>query len=64
MMRRSRAFIAILLGLAAIRFALRQYIGQLVSPQQTAALFFILAFGMIVRWRVEMLRAYRKLCRL
>ena len=63
MMRRSRAFIAILLALAAVRLGLRQYIGQLVSPQQTAGLFFILAFGMILRWRVEMLRAYRRLCR-
>jgi membrane protein CcdC involved in cytochrome C biogenesis len=63
MMRRSRAFIAILLGLAAIRFGLRQYIGQWISAQQTAALFFILAFGMIVRWRTAMLMDYRKLIR-
>ena len=61
MMKRSRAFLAILLGLAAVRLALRQYIGQFVSGPQTAALFFTLAFGMIVRWRAEMLRAYRKL---
>jgi membrane protein CcdC involved in cytochrome C biogenesis len=61
MMRRSRAFLAILLGLAAVRLALRQYVGQFMSAPQTAALFFTLAFGMIVRWRVEMLLAYRKL---
>ena len=46
---------------AAVRLGLRQYIGQFVSAPQTAALFFTLAFGMIVRWRAEMLRAYRKL---
>jgi membrane protein CcdC involved in cytochrome C biogenesis len=61
MMQRSRAFLAILLGLAAVRFALREYIGQFISAPQTAALFFTLAFGMILRWRGEMLRAYRKL---
>jgi membrane protein CcdC involved in cytochrome C biogenesis len=61
MMRRSRAFIAILLGLAAVRFALRGYIGHIISPQQTAGLFFILAFGMIVRWRSTMWRQYQAL---
>jgi membrane protein CcdC involved in cytochrome C biogenesis len=61
MMRRSRAFIAILLGLAALRFALRQYVGQIISPQQTAGLFYILAFGMIVRWRTTMWMQYRRL---
>jgi len=61
MMRRSRAFIAILLGLAAVRLALRGYIGQIISPQQTAGLFFILAFGMIVRWRAVMWVQYQKL---
>jgi membrane protein CcdC involved in cytochrome C biogenesis len=61
MMRRSRAFIVILLALAAVRFALRRYIGQIISPQQTAGLFFILAFGMIVRWRAAMWLQYQKL---
>lgn len=61
MMQRSRAFLAILVALLAVRIALRGYIGQLVSPRQTAAIFFILAFGMILRWRVAMYRAYRRL---
>ena len=63
MMRRSRAFIAILLGLAAVRFALRQYVGHIISPQQTAGLFYILAFGMIVRWRTTMWMQYKRLTR-
>jgi membrane protein CcdC involved in cytochrome C biogenesis len=29
--------------------------------QQTGALFFVLAFGMILRWRAQMLLEYRKL---
>ena len=60
-MRRSPAFLVILLVLVAIRFALRSYIDQFISPLQTGALFFVLAFGMILRWRVGMLLEYRRL---
>lgn len=60
-MRRSRAFLLILLGLVAVRLALRDYVGTLLPVPQTAAVFFILAFGMIVRWRAWMLAEYRKL---
>ena len=62
-MRRSRAFIAILFALAAVRIALRGYVGESLSAQQTAGLFFVLAFGMIVRWRSAMVREYRRLRR-
>lgn len=58
-MQRSRAFLVILLVLLAIRIALHDYIGHLVSPLQTAALFYLLAFGMIVRWRLTMYRQFR-----
>jgi membrane protein CcdC involved in cytochrome C biogenesis len=61
LMQRSKAFLAILLGLVALRFALRSYVEHLVSPAQTAGLMFLLAFGMILRWRVGMLIAYRRL---
>lgn len=61
LVQRSRAFVAILLGLVAVRFALRTWIEQYISSLQTGALFFLLAFGAIVRWRVEMLVAYRRL---
>jgi membrane protein CcdC involved in cytochrome C biogenesis len=63
MMRRSRAFIFILLGLVAARLLLRDYVGTLLPPTQTAGLFFILAFGMIVRWRSAMFVEYRRLVR-
>lgn len=61
MLRRSRAFIAIVLGLALVRYAARDYVGQMLPAPQTAAVFFILAFGMILRWRAWMLKEYRKL---
>jgi membrane protein CcdC involved in cytochrome C biogenesis len=57
-MRRSRAFLWILLGLLALRLALHDYVGRLISPFQTAAVFYLLAFGMIVRWRMNMYRKY------
>jgi membrane protein CcdC involved in cytochrome C biogenesis len=61
LMKRSKAFIWILLGLLAARFALRSWIEQYVTQLQTGALFFLLAFGAIVRWRVSLLLQYRKL---
>jgi membrane protein CcdC involved in cytochrome C biogenesis len=63
MLKRSKAFLWILVGLVVIRIALRSYVGQYVDPLQTASLFFVLAFGMIVVWRVRMLIEYRQLVR-
>jgi membrane protein CcdC involved in cytochrome C biogenesis len=61
MMKRSGAFFAVVLGLAAIRFAAHSYLDQIISVEQTAGLFFVLAFGMILRWRMSMLFEYRAL---
>jgi membrane protein CcdC involved in cytochrome C biogenesis len=63
MLRRSRFFLWILVGLVAIRIGLRSYVGQYVDPLQTASLFFVLAFGMVLVWRVRMLIDYRQLTR-
>lgn len=61
MMKRSSAFLAVILALAAVRFFARGYFDTILTAQQTAALFFILAFGMIVRWRTKILLDFRKL---
>jgi membrane protein CcdC involved in cytochrome C biogenesis len=61
MMRRSRAFLGILLGLVAVRLLLRGYIGHILPARQTAGVFFMLAFGMIARWRAWMWVEYRRL---
>jgi membrane protein CcdC involved in cytochrome C biogenesis len=61
MMQRSNAFFVSMLGLAAIRLMARGYLDTVLSVQQTAALFYLLAFGMILRWRTRMLMEYRKL---
>lgn len=60
-MQRSRAFLAILLGLLVVRVALRAYVEQHVSTMQTGGLFFLLAFGMILRWRGTMWLEFRRL---
>ena len=60
-MRRSPAFLWILLGLLAVRFALRSWVEQYVTQVQTGALFFLLAFGAIVRWRVALWRDFQRL---
>jgi membrane protein CcdC involved in cytochrome C biogenesis len=61
MMKRSSAFLAVILVLAAIRFLARGFFDAILTGQQTAGVFFILAFGMIVIWRGKMLLDYRRL---
>ena len=62
-MQRSSAFISVIIGLAAIRLLARGYLDAVLTVQQTGALLFVLAFGMILRWRTQMLLEYRKLTR-
>lgn len=61
MMKRSGAFFAVVVVLAAIRYFARGYFDAFLSLDQTGSLFFVLAFGMIVRWRVSLFRSYRSL---
>lgn len=61
MMQRSNAFFAVILALAAIRLIARGYLDTVLSVEQTGALFYLLAFGMIVRWRTQMFLEYRRL---
>lgn len=60
-MHRSKAFFLVIIALAAIRYFARGYFDSFISIQQTAGLFFILAFGIILRWRMQMLSQYRAL---
>jgi membrane protein CcdC involved in cytochrome C biogenesis len=61
MMQRSKWFFAVIIVLALIRLLARNYVGKYVTLEQTAGLFFILAFGMIVRWRLAMYREFQRL---
>lgn len=61
MTKRSGAFFSVVIALAAIRYIARGYFDSLLSIEQTGGLFFILAFGMILRWRMNMFLKYREL---
>jgi membrane protein CcdC involved in cytochrome C biogenesis len=60
-LRRSKAFIVILVAILLVRVLLHSYVEQWITISQTAALFFILAFGMLLPWRVVMYLQYQKL---
>ncbi|CAJ1002048.1 MULTISPECIES: CcdC family protein [Brevibacillus] len=60
-LKRSRAFFGILVVLVIIRFAMKLWVNDSLTIMQTAGLFFVLAYGMIVPWRLAMLYMYRQL---
>lgn len=61
LLKRSRAFLVIILALVAVRLAARSYVEQYVDTIQTGSLFFLLAFGMLLPWRIVMYLRYRAL---
>src|SRR6266568_780798 len=61
MMKRSSAFLIVILVLAAIRFVARGYFDTILTAEQTAGIFFILAFGMILVWRAKLVVDFRNL---
>jgi membrane protein CcdC involved in cytochrome C biogenesis len=61
MMHRSPAFFIVVVVLALVRFLARGYLDRFITLQQSAGFFFILAFGMILRWRITMYRNYRRI---
>lgn len=63
LMRRSNGFLLILLGLLALRLLLHEWVGEVLPARQTGAVFFLLAFGMILRWRVGMYVRFRRMVR-
>ena len=61
MMKRSSAFFAVIVVLALVRYFARDYFDRFLTLEQTGALFYLLAFGMILRWRAKLYFAYRAL---
>ncbi|ALX47871.1 CcdC family protein [Lentibacillus amyloliquefaciens] len=57
----SKAFAFILFGLLFIRIIIKLVIGSTISFGETSGMFFLLAFGMIVTWRLAMLYKFKKL---
>ena len=58
MMQRSNSFFLVIIVLAIVRIAAHSYFDRFLSITQTGAIFFVLAFGMIVHWRAQMYRQY------
>lgn len=54
----SRAFPLILFSLLVIRIIIKLIIGSYISVGETSGMFFLLALGMIVTWRIAMLYQY------
>jgi membrane protein CcdC involved in cytochrome C biogenesis len=61
MMKRSSAFFAVIIALAVVRYLARDYLDRFLTLEQTGALFYLLAFGMILRWRAKLFFAWRTL---
>ncbi len=57
----SKAFIVILFGLLAVRIIMKIIIGSTISFGETSGMFFLIAFGMILAWRLAMLYKFKQL---
>lgn len=57
----SKAFIFILVGLLAVRLGMKEYLSQSIDLGQLSGMFFLLAFAMIVSWRIGMYRSFMRL---
>lgn len=62
-MKRSKAFPIILISLLVIRTFIKVIVSNQIDPGQLAGMFFLLAFCMILPWRIAMLMKYKKLKR-
>lgn len=62
-LKRSKAFAYLLIGLLVLRVAFRIVMGQELNPEELSGMFFLLAYGMLLPWRVAMLVRYVKLKR-
>jgi len=60
-LKRSKAFIFILFGLLFIRIVLKSVLSAEIDYLQLSGMFFLLAFSMIVPWRIGMYVSFRKL---
>ena len=59
-MKRSKAFPIILISLLLIRTIMKIFISNKIDPGEIGGMFFLLAFCMIVPWRLAMLYQYKK----
>nr|WP_263313384.1 CcdC protein domain-containing protein [Mammaliicoccus sp. Marseille-Q6498] len=60
-MKRSKLFPVILISLLIIRSVGKFFLSNSIDPGQLAGMFFLLAFSMIVPWRIAMYIKFKKL---
>jgi len=60
-LKRSKAFPFILIGLLLARIAFKSYLSTTIDFGELSGMFWMLAFGMIVPWRIAMYLNYKKL---
>ncbi|QDY46881.1 cytochrome c biogenesis protein CcdC [Planococcus glaciei] len=60
-LKQSKAFVFILIGLLLIRVIGKVVLSSTIDVGELGGMFWILAFGMIVPWRLAMYMQYRKL---
>lgn len=60
-LKRSKAFVFILIGLVIIRIALKSVLSSSIDVPQMGGMFFLLAYSMIIPWRIAMYVDYKKL---
>ncbi|MEI5906724.1 cytochrome c biogenesis protein CcdC [Bacillus spongiae] len=62
-LKRSKAFAFILIGLLLIRIIGKSLLSSTINFGELSGMFWILAFGMIVPWRIAMYIQYRNLAK-
>ncbi|PYZ98124.1 hypothetical protein CR205_05885 [Alteribacter lacisalsi] len=62
-MVRSKAFAFILIGLLILRVTFKLIFGHAIQVEELAGMFFVLAFGMILPWRIAMLVKFNRVKR-
>jgi membrane protein CcdC involved in cytochrome C biogenesis len=60
-MKRSKAFMFVLIGLVVIRIAAKLALSTTLDFGEISGMFFLLALSMIVPWRIAMYIQYRKI---
>jgi membrane protein CcdC involved in cytochrome C biogenesis len=60
-LKRSKAFMYILIGLLILRIVMKSILSTTIDYGELSGMFWILAFGMIVPWRIAMFINFRKL---
>lgn len=60
-LKKTKAFLFILIGLLIVRLVLKYIFSFYIDPIDLSGMFFIVAYGMILPWRISMFIGFKKL---